>query len=204
MNRARLLFLSLLLATQAACASLNGEVPFRYTPSLPTAQPVPLTAGMAIFEDQRPEDQRKKMKSIADVDEKVTAKFLDDVRTSGVFTQVNFPPTGQEDLQLRPRITSFVWRAKPSPILYIPIVQLSMYFGVPMYTIEATAAFEVDAVDASGVIKTYAGEFTQVTKQSLYNSTAGEMGAELADAFRAASKQIKDEMMRDSVGVLKR
>ena len=68
MNRARLLCLSLLLATQAACASLNAEGSFRYTPSLPTTQPVPLTAGWAIFEDQRPEDQRKGMKAIADVD----------------------------------------------------------------------------------------------------------------------------------------
>lgn len=129
------------------------------------------------------------------------------MRTSGVFIHVDFPSTGQEDLQLRPRTTSFVWRAKPSPILCIPIVQLAAHFGIPVYTLEATAGFEVDAVDASGVIETHTEEATRVTRQSFYNSTAGEMGAELADAFRSASKKNQgrdDERQRGCAQALSR
>ncbi len=73
------------------CATLNGSVPFKYVPSLASAEPTDLHVGMEKFVDKRPQEDFKCTKSIADVDEKVTAKFLEDFRSSQIFTTVDFP-----------------------------------------------------------------------------------------------------------------
>jgi hypothetical protein len=47
--------------------------------------------GMEKFADSRPADDKEVTKGIPDIDEKVTAKVLDDFRSSGMFARVDFP-----------------------------------------------------------------------------------------------------------------
>jgi hypothetical protein len=126
-NRSRLRalasVLSLALLLQG-CATLVGSVPFKYVPSLAGGEPLTLRLGMEKLVDKRPDGDRSATESITDVDEKVTAKLLEDFRSSQMFAAVDFPLQGdKDDLVLKGEITRFYWKLTPSPIVYLHSLQ---------------------------------------------------------------------------------
>jgi len=182
------------------CATLNSSVPFKYIPSLPTTETIDLRLGMEKLVDIRPEKDRSATKSIADVDEKVTAKLLEDFRSSQIFTTVDYPiQKEKDDLILKGEIKRFYWKTSISPIAFIPIINLAIYFGAPMYNVEGVAHFHFQLINAKteNVVAEYDKMAIKKETYSLYNFKAGEAGAELAEAFRDVSKQIKEAILSD-------
>ena len=119
------------------CYTLNGTVPFKYVPSLSSGDSIEMRAGMERLADKRPSDDKSSTENIDDVSDKVTAKLLEDFRASQLFTGLDLPPQkGKNDLILRGDIKRFYWKATPSPIAFIPIVNLAAYFGAPVTFIE--------------------------------------------------------------------
>lgn len=183
------------------CATLVGSVPFRYVPSLAGGEPIPLRLGMERLVDKRPDGDRSATDSITDVDEKVTAKLLEDFRTSQIFTAVDFPVRRDtDDLILKGEIKRFYWKLTPNPIVFIPIINLVIYFGVPVNDLEGIANLRVQLVSSKTgkVVAEYDKSSTRTASFSIYNMKAGEAGSELADAFRDVVKQIKDAILVDA------
>ncbi len=182
------------------CATLVGTVPFKYVPSLATGEPFSLRMGMEKLVDQRPDGDRSATESIPDVDEKVTAKLLEDLRSSQMFTAVDFPTQGDKDeLILKGEIKRFYWKLTPSPIVFIPLINLLIYFGIPIHEAEGVATLRVQLVrtKTGQPIAEYEKSSTRTATYTLYNLKAGEVGSELADAFRDVAKQIKDSIVAD-------
>jgi hypothetical protein len=182
------------------CATLNGTVPFKYVPSLPTGEPISLRVGMEKLTDVRSKDDRQATESIADVDEKITAKLLEDFRSSQIFTTIDFPVQKEKDaIVIKGEIKQFYWKLTPSPVIFIPFIQLLMYFGVPIYDVVGIADFHVQLVNplTGQVVREYDKSSTKTESYTLYNLKAGEAGAELAEAFREVSKQIKQGIVAD-------
>lgn len=182
------------------CATLNGTVPFKYVPSLPSREPINLRLGMEKLVDIRPEDDRSATESIADVDEKVTAKLLEDFRSSQIFATIGFPAQREkDDLIMKGEIKRFYWKMTPSPIIFIPLVNIFIYFGVPVYNIEGVANLHVQLVSSKTgqIIAEYDKNSTKMESYTIYSFKAGEAGAELAEAFRDVSKQIKEAIFSD-------
>ena len=193
------LVVSLALLLQG-CATLVGTVPFKYVPSLASGEPVSLRLGMEKLVDKRPDGDRSATESIPDVDEKVTAKLLEDFRSSQMFTMVDFPIQGdKDDLILKGEIKRFYWKLTPSPIVFIPIINLLIYFGIPVHEAEGVATLRVQLVSAKTgqTMAEYEKTSTRTATFSIYNLKAGEAGSELADAFRDVAKQIKDAIVAD-------
>ncbi len=202
-NRSRLRalasVLSLALLLQG-CATLVGSVPFKYVPSLAGGEPLNVRLGMEKLVDKRPDEDRSATESITDVDEKVTAKILEDFRSSQMFAAVDFPIQGdKDDLVLKGEIKRFYWKLTPSPIVFIPIINLLIYFGIPINEAEGVASLRVQLVRAKTgqPIAEYEKSSTRTATYTLYNLKAGEVGSELADAFRDVAKQIKDAILAD-------
>jgi len=156
--------------------------------------------GMGKFVDVRPDDDKKATDNITDVDEKVTAKFLEDFRTSRMFSSVDFPALRDKDsLILKGEIKRFYWKTNHNPIKFIPVVNLLMLLGITSYEIEAVVDLKVQAIDprTGAVLAEYEKTSTKKDSGTLYNSRSGESGAELAEAFRDVSKQIKEAIASD-------
>ena len=79
--------LSLLVS---ACTTLSSSSPFRYVPSLNSSQQSVSTLGIYKFVDVRPANDQSATKNILDLDEKVTAKVIEDFRSSRMFLQLVF------------------------------------------------------------------------------------------------------------------
>lgn len=205
-NQAKLFAIAIVLFVGTlleGCVTLNGSVPFKYVSSLPTGEPISLRAGMEKLVDSRPEDDRSATKSISDVDEKITSKLLEDFRSSQLFTAVDFPIQRDKDaVIIKGEIKRFYWKLTPSPVIFIPLIQLLMYFGVPIYDVVGVADIHVQLVNpATGqILKEYDKSSTKTESYTLYNLKAGEAGAELAEAFRDVSKQIKESIVSDING----
>lgn len=202
-NAKMLLLLGLFLVAMSlttGCATLNGTIPFRYVPSLPSAKPdKTVNLGVEKLLDNRPKDDREATDAITDVDEKVTAKLIEDFRSSQIFTSVDFPVEKKDDLVLKGQIKRFYWKLTPSPIIFIPLLNLVIYFGIPIYDIESVAELQVQFVNpkTGQSLAEYNKSSTKTQSYTLYNFKAGEAGAELAEAFREVSKQIKDAIISD-------
>lgn len=182
------------------CATLNGSVPFKYVPSLATGEPSNLRVGMEKFVDKRPDDDRSATESINDVDEKVTAKLLEDFRSSQIFTAIDLPVQREnDDLIMQGEIKRFYWKLKPSPIVFIPFISIAVYFGAPTYYVDGIAKLDVRFVNpkTGEVVASYDKSSTKAETYSIYSFKAGEAGAELAESFRDVSKQIKEAIFSD-------
>lgn len=194
------LALALALLLQG-CATLVGTVPFKYVPSLATGEPFSLRLGMEKLADKRPDGDRSATESIPDVDEKVTAKLLEDFRSSQMFASVDFPlQSDKDDLVLKGEIKRFYWKLTPSPIVFIPIINLLIYFGVPVHDAEGVAQLSVQLASSKTgkIVAEYDKNSTRTATFTIYNFKAGEAGSELADAFRDVAKQIKDAILADA------
>ena len=198
MKRITLVFCLLLFVS--GCATLIGSVPFHYVPSLNTGQQNNASLGIEKFIDSRPVEDKKATESISDIDEKVTSKFLEDFRTSRMFAVVDFPVRrDKDDFIFRGEIKRFYWKATYNPMRFIPGVNLLLLLGIPVYNIDAVAEFKIQLIDGNtGVILVeYDKIATKTETVSLYSGKSGEMGAELAEAFRDVAKQIKDGITSD-------
>lgn len=182
--------------------TLNSNVPFLYQPSLPVADATSYRLGVEKFQDKRPVEDRETTEEIRDLDEKVTVKLLEDLRGSNLFASVKFPPkTDRDEMVLRGEIKRFSWKVSTSPLIWIPILNMLIYLGAPIYDIEAVAQLQVSLSDGKTgkVLAEYTKFAQRENSYSLYNMKAGEAGAELADAFRDVMKQMKEGMLADLI-----
>lgn len=190
-----------LVISAAGCATLKGSSPFRYVPSLAVAEPVDWTVGVQKLEDKRPDDDRSATHSIPDIDDKVTAKVIEDLRVSRVFRAVEFPSKSEKnDVIVKGEIKRFYWKLTPNPIALIPVANFAVYFGAPVNRLEGIATLRVQLVNSrTGVtIAEYEKTSTRTDRSTLYELKAGEIGSELAEAFRDVMKQIKDAIAADA------
>lgn len=180
------------------CASLNGDVPFRYQPSLLSAnQKINKTAALNMLTDMRPQGDKAYTESIKDISEKVTSKLLEDFEKSRIFKDVHFSITTQDDLIINGTINRFMWKLYDTPVSYIPFLCIVVFFGVPCAEAYGIVDITLEIKDSkTGQI---IGRFQEYSKQSssysIYNLKAGEYGAELSDAFREVVKKLKEDML---------
>jgi hypothetical protein len=197
LKRTLALFLCLSIA---GCASLNGEVPFRYTSSLvPVGQTINKTVSVSEVIDARPDIDKAYTRSISDVTEKITAKLIEDFQKSGIFSGVHFGKTESDELILSPRVNRFIWKLYASPISYIPFVCLLALFGAPCYTAYGIADITLEITDnKTGALIATLNESSRIeSNYTLYDMKAGEYGAELSDAFREVTKKLKEDILRN-------
>ena len=184
----------------SGCSTLNGSVPFHYVPSLSSINQNSAVLGMEKFVDRRPAEDREATKSIPDIDEKITAKVLDDLKSSRMFADVHFPARSNEDnLIIKGEIKRFYWKTKHNPIKFIPIVQMLLLLGITSHNVEAVVELKVQILDAKtgAVLSEYDKSSIKTDSGTLYVNTSGESGSELAEAFRDVVKQIKDSLAAD-------
>ena len=156
--------------------------------------------GMEKFVDRRPVEDQEATKSIPDIDEKVTAKILDDLKSSRMFADIHFPArSDKDDLIFKGEIKRFYWKTKHNPIKFIPMVQMLLLLGITSHNIEAVVELKVQIVDAKtgAVLSEYDKTSIKTDSGTLYVNKSGESGSELAEAFRDVVKQIKDSLAAD-------
>lgn len=184
------------------CAvTLNSSVPFHYVPSLTASEPNAYRLGVDKLRDQRPDEDRETTEHISDVDEKITSKLIDDLQKSNLFARVSYPPRkDSDDFALQGEIRRFYWKASPNALIWIPIINLLIYFGAPAAVVESYVGLHVRLTDSKSgtVVGEYKKFASRQNSYSIYdNLQAGEAGAELADALREVVKTIKEEMLAD-------
>lgn len=180
------------------CASLNGDVPFRYQLSLTSYnKKIEKTVGLNMLVDKRPDGDRAYTESIKDVSEKVTAKLLEDFDKSKIFKEIHYPSQPGDDIVINGRIDRFMWKFYAKTIYYIPIFNLVCYFGVPYADAYGIAGITLEVRDnkAGKVLYSFAEESKMVNSYSFYNVKAGDSGAELAEAFRGVAKKLKEDLL---------
>lgn len=191
------LFSTLLLG----CVQLHKSVPFRHVPSLPTTEQSPYRLGMMKLIDVRPPKDLVATDIIPDVDERVTAALLEEFRVSRMFAEVDFPASqSKEDLILKGEVKRFYWQASTKPIAYVPLVNVAILLGLDMYELEGLVTLHVQLVDAKTdqVVANYEKTSTRTGSASFYYSMMDyQYGAELSDALRDVTKQIKEDMAAD-------
>lgn len=193
-----LLFALFFIATCYGCASLNANVPFRYQPSLVSStKKIDKTVGLNMLLDKRPEGDIAYTKSIKDISEKVTAKLLEDFKTSNIFKEIHYPAQTEDDIVINGTIDRFIWKLYATPISYIPILNLVIYFGVPMNEAYGIASISLEIKNnKTGMVIGKLGEFSQTNNSyTLYNFKAGEAGTELEEAFREVAKKLKEGLL---------
>jgi hypothetical protein len=182
----------------SGCASLNGSVPFRYQPSLvSTTKKIDKTVGLNMLLDKRPEGDIAYTKSIKDIPEKVTSKLLEDFEKSKLFKEIHFPPQAGDDIVVNGTIDRFMWKLYATPISYIPVLNLVIYFGVPCNEAYGVAGITLEIKDnKTGSIIGRLEESSRVdSSYTLYNFKAGDAGSELEEAFRDVGKKLKEDLL---------
>jgi hypothetical protein len=193
------LALFVLICFVTSCTTLKGNVPFGYQPSLiAVSKKINKNVGFDVLKDMRPENEiRATEKSIQDLTNKVTYKLIEDFRSSGIFDEINFPAKDTDDLIINGEINKFIWREDNNwfAIIFMPLV----YFGLPVgdYVGEADITLKVIDKKTGQVLGTVRGAGEQRLTVTLYSMSVGEIGSELAEAFRQCVKQLKEKILTE-------
>ncbi|PIP20689.1 MAG: hypothetical protein COX40_03565 [Candidatus Omnitrophica bacterium CG23_combo_of_CG06-09_8_20_14_all_40_11] len=182
----------------SGCASLNGDVPFRYQPSLISYnKKIDKTVGLNMLVDKRPDGDKAYTESIKDVSEKITAKLLEDFDKSKIFKEIHYPSQAEDDIVINGTIDRFMWKFYAKTIYYIPMLNLVCYFGVPYADAYGIAGITLEVRDnkVGKVLWSFAEESKMVNSYTFYNMKAGDSGAELAEAFREVGKKLKEDLL---------
>ncbi len=193
-----LFILGLSMIVLNGCASLNGDVPFRYQPSLVSCnKKIDKTVGLNMLLDKRPDGDKAYTESIKDVSEKVTAKLLEDLDKSKIFKEIHYPSQVGDDIVINGTIDRFMWKFYAKTIYYIPVLNLVCYFGVPYADAYGIAGITLQVKDnkTGKVLYSFAEESKMVNSYTFYNVKAGDSGAELAEAFRDVGKKLKEDLL---------
>lgn len=191
------LFVAICFVT--GCTSLKGNVPFEYQPSLiSVSKKINKKVGFDVLKDMRPDNEVRAMeRSIPDITNKVTYKIIEDFKSSGIFEEIDFPAKDTDELVINGEINKFIWRAEDNwfAIVFLPLV----YFGLPVgdYVGEADITLKVIDKKTGRMLGTVQGAGEQRLTCTLYNSHVGEVGSELAEAFRQSVKQLKEKMLTE-------
>jgi hypothetical protein len=144
--------------------TLNSNVPFQYTPSLISSEGMPYRLGVEKLQDKRPNDDRETTENIKDVDEKITVKLIDDLRSSQLFSSVQFPVNkNRDDFVLQGELRRFSWKASTNTIVWIPIINFAIYFGAPIISVDSSVQLHVQLIDAK--TSTVVGDYTKSAEQ---------------------------------------
>jgi hypothetical protein len=144
--RGRSIFIFICLATLSVygCASLDNSVPFTYSVPPCSEQPSQFILGLDMLKDNHPEGDKKATGKIDKIEELVTARLAEDLRSSRLFTGINFPSDKEKDtLIMRGEIKRFYWKMKPSLLAYAPEAAVILLFGIPAGYITGTAELKV-------------------------------------------------------------
>lgn len=196
----------------SGCMALQGPLAYRYVPTISNEPQLPFHVAMEKFADDRPVQVKQPEASdttvsaqptdrddtarIEPVAEQVTVAIMEDFQESRLFESiVPFPDAGSS-LSLRGAVKRFTW--EHSNVGAIPIIGWLMgIVGAPIHFMSATAAIEVGLFDRQGKkLGTYAGRSEVKDSFNLYYGPS-ESGAELAQALRSASQQIKVAIRAD-------
>jgi hypothetical protein len=186
------------------CTTFQGIRPSDNGPTRASAVPRQLRLGMESFIDARPEDER----SVIDRSAirlpvprgEVTAKLVEDLRASQMFTDVDFPvPSAHDHLIMKGEIRQFSWQFTTNPLLLIPIVNLSTFVGVPVEYEQGVVHLSVQVLNAktSEVMAVYDTCSVKTASYVVYDFKAREPGATLADALSDASQHIQAAVLMD-------
>lgn len=208
------LFLCVLI--QGCAIGLHNSctiVPFDYVPSPPGNETISVRVGMEKLVDKRPESDRSATKRIVDVDEKVTAKLLEDFRSSRIFESVDYPVQKEDVLIIKGEIRRFYWKDAQTNIGAIPVAGFSIFFGAPTGSINAEANLCVLLINpkTGQVVAEYDKIAERKKLYNLYNANKQHgayttedgtngcytQGTELAEAFWEVSNQIKESIISD-------
>lgn len=193
-----LVLLGICIIVLSGCASLNGDVPFRYQPSLASYnRKIDKTVGLNMFVDKRPDADKAYTESIKDVSEKVTSKLLEDFDKSKIFKEIHYPSQTGDDIVINGAIDRFTWKFYAKTIYYIPGLNLVCYFGVPYADAYGIAGITLEVRDnkTGKVLYSFAEESKMVNSYTFYNVKAGDSGAELSEAFREVGKKLKEDLL---------
>jgi len=182
----------------SGCASLNGDVPFRYQPSLiSSAKKIDKTAGLNMLVDKRPGSDIAYTESIKDISEKVTSKLLEDFDKSKLFKEIHYPAQPGDDIVIDGTIDRFMWKLYATPISYIPGINLLVYFGIPCNEAYGIANISLTIKDTKTdkAIGSFNEESKVNSSYTLYNFKAGDAGSELSEAFRDVAKKLKEDVL---------
>jgi hypothetical protein len=187
--------------------TVHEDVAFGYYSTLSvTRESTNLRVGMEKFVDKRPDKDRSATKSIADVDEKVTATLFEDFRRSQIFAAIDFPVQKEkDDLIMNGEIRRFYWKLSRNPIQFIPPINLLIFFAIPMYYVDGLVELQVCLVSSKTgeTVAEYVKNSTRSNSYSLYtmdNFDFNVVGVELGEAFADVSKQIQEAIILDIRG----
>jgi hypothetical protein len=174
---------------------------FRYDPSLRAGKSIGLRLGVEKFADKRPEKDRLTTRNIADVDEKVTGRLLEDFQAWQIFSAIDFPlQKDKDDLIMSGEIKRFYWKFSESPIKFIPPINLLILFGIPMYYVDGIIELQVRLVSfkTGEIVAEYDKRSAKRETYNLYTRDNMDYpGVELAEALRDVSEQIKEAIVSD-------
>lgn len=182
-----------------SCTTLKGNIPFEYQPSLiAVSKKINKKVGFNVLIDKRPDNEiRATEKPIQDITNKVTYKIIEDFRSSSIFDEVDFPVKDTDDLIINGEINKFIWRTDDNwfAVILFPLV----YFGLPVGDYVGAADITLKVIDkkTGQVLGTIRGTGEQRLTCTLYNMSVGEIGSELAEAFRQCVKQLKEKILTE-------
>jgi hypothetical protein len=182
-------------------ATALEHVVFRYVPSLRAGKSTNLRVGVEKFADKRPEKDRLTTRNIADVDEKVTGRLLEDFQAWQIFSAIDFPlQKDKDDLIMSGEIRRFYWKFSESPIKFIPLINLLILFGIPMYYVDGIIELQVRLVSfkTGEIVAEYDKRSAKKITLNLYTrDNIDDPGVELGEAFSDVSEQIKEAIVSD-------
>ncbi len=201
MNKKWIYLFMLSLFILSGCASLNGNVPFQYQPSLTSAnKKINKIVGLNLLVDKRPKEDISNTESIKDLPDKITSKLLEDFQKSEIFAKIHYNTEAEDEIVINGSINRFKWKATPNGLMFIPFLNLLIYFGIPTYDITGVTVITLEVKDnkSGQIIKTFRESSESENTYNLYNFKTGDAGAELAESFRDVAKKLKEDLLNKS------
>ena len=192
----------LLVLLVSGCAALpKGSVMFTHTPLLPVGT-IDVKAGLQILQDERPQKEKRALKTISSIDEQATSLLLQDFQQAKLFESLELTSDSEQvDILLRGEIRSLTWRSRWYPVTFIPYVNLVTFLGFPAGINEGGARIYLEVVNArtGAVIERYERSSGSSRTYSIFQATDHRTsgGEETREALRTISDELKRALWND-------
>lgn len=153
-----------------------------------------INVGFKLLEDKRPVSDISYMTSVR---EKVSSNILEAIKDTKIFSQINFPPSPDDEIIISGEIRKFNWNSYDTMISYIPVFNVFNLFGLPSTRThgEVEIYLEVRDIKSDKTILSFSEQFQKGSRYNIYNFKPSKATQDLVHCFDILLEKIRQRLL---------
>ncbi|MDP8252822.1 MAG: hypothetical protein P9X27_00260 [Candidatus Kaelpia aquatica] len=193
----------LLMLFALGCASKPQMVTmYTHHPIFPKGN-IALNAGMDLFQDLRPEEEKEHTERLSNLDEELTVLITGDLRDAELFNSIRITYQPENvDIIIRGEINSFYWKSSIAPTAKLPYIKYIHDIGIKSGAGKGKVAITFIVLNARDKTEICRYEERAKMERKYSSHEAQSSGSETAEALREVVEKFIEKILSNKELIL--